>query len=455
MQINFAYKLVNRSGIALLGIFYALPVSLYASTEITPRITATQTLFSNTTIASDENGQLTSISPGFIYQINQHKSQFLFDYTFNQERYTGLNIDKDEESHNLSMLYNITHISDHWTSQVLSNIIRASVSSDGVQSFDSLINATNTKELRTSAVKTELTRDFQQIFSLNTQLLADYADFEDLESTDSVGFKLFLDNKLSLKKLFWRTELSSIKTNSSVDSEQLNSILVGLNYRFTTKYSAFINSKVDDTSDDKLYEKATIVGLNWFLHRNSFINIGAGVRGSDNSYSLSSRFNRKRLELSVNYNETVTSSRNEVITQFADETGVINTFQSLNIIPVLQKKTDVKLLFTGKKSSLSVSYSSVRKIIEDTDSPEENTKALNLSLYRKLSFKSSVEFKYQVQDSRSSEENEVTDFRFVYNRNMSKKMKLIAELIHSTQDSNILENEYDLKMFKIGISTAF
>jgi hypothetical protein len=60
-----------------------------------------------------------------------------------------------------------------------------------------------------------------------------------------------------------------------------------------------------------------------------------------------------------------------------------------------------------------------------------------------------------VQDSRSSEENEVTDFRFVYNRNMSKKMKLIAELIHSTQDSNILENEYDLKMFKIGISTAF
>jgi len=255
--------------------------------------------------------------------------------------------------------------------------------------------------------------------------------------------------------LFWRTELSSIKTNSSVDSEQLNSILVGLNYRFTTKYSAFINSKVDDTSDDKLYEKATIVGLNWFLHRNSFINIGAGVRGSDNSYSLSSRFNRKRLELSVNYNETVTSSRNEVITQFADETGVINTFQSLNIIPVLQKKTDVKLLFTGKKSSLSVSYSSVRKIIEDTDSPEENTKALNLSLSRKLSFKSSVEFKYQVQDSRSSEENEVTDFRFVYNRNMSKKMKLIAELIHSTQDSNILENEYDLKMFKIGISTAF
>ncbi|MBC8386423.1 MAG: hypothetical protein H8E09_01120 [Gammaproteobacteria bacterium] len=436
----------------ILFAIYSLP--LIASSEFTPQIMIKQDLVSNATATLDENGQTTTIAPGFRYRNTQRRSQLDVNYGYMAQFYSGLS-SEDTEHHNLSLLYDFTHIPDHWKTQFNGNVRQISSGADGIQSFNQVLNSGNTKELKTYGIVTTIDNEFKQTLNLETQLLADFADFENAENTDSVGLKLVLDNKASQQKLYWNTSLSHRQSNSGEDTTQLNILELGLNYRFNMHYTGYINTQMYDTDNEVLNEASTLLGLNWQPDKNNSINAGFGFRGDTTQYSLSSKHTRKRLSLSVNYSENITSARSELLQQGADESEIINTFQTLSITPVLQKKGVINLTLIGRKTDVSIAFSSQKRSISNSTSEDEQTDALSLSLARRLSIKSTTTFRYQLQKSKRAEQNDITYVQLAYNRTISKNINMTALLSDSRQQSDRVENEYIQKILGISLTATF
>ena len=431
---------------------YCLP--LQASSEFIPHLTVTEYLASNTSSTLDENGQITTLSPGFTYNNTQRRSQLALNYGYNVQIYNGLS-NEDTEQHNLSLLYGFTHVPEHWTTQLNGNVSQSSTSADGIQTFNPVLNSNNTRELRTYGVSTSINSTYKQTVNLQTQLLADYADFEDAENTDSIGLNLSLDNKVSQKSLYWNTAASMRRSYSGNDTSELNSFLLGLNYRFNSRYSGYINVQANDTDDEVLNETSTLLGLNWQPDRNNFINAGVGTRGDATQYSLGLKHVRKRLTVTANYSESITSARNELLQQETDETGIINTFQTLSITPVLQKKGVVNLTLSGRKTDVSVALSSQTRSSSNIASEDRQTDALSLSISRKLSTKSSVSFNNQLQKVISTQQNDIIYLQIVYYRTISKNIKMSAEISDSRQKSDVVSNEYQQQLIGISLKATF
>lgn len=438
----------------LLILIISCSSSLHAYSEFIPALTVKEYLATNTTSTLDESGQVTTFTPGFRYKNTGRRSQLDVDYGYNAVLYNGLS-NEDTEYHSLSLLYGFTHIPEHWVTQISGNLSQSSISSDGIQSFNTVLDSANTRQLRTYGINTAINTILKQTVNLKTQLLADYADFEGSDNTDSIGLNLALDNQVSQKKLFWNTALSARQTSSGSNTEQLNTLLLGLNYRFNSKYSGYVNSQAYDTSNTALNETSAKLGFMWHPDSNSTINAAIGVRGSDTQYSLNTTFIRKRLTLSINYNEDITSARNEVLQQTTDQVGITNTFQSLSITPVFQKKADINLTLNGRRSDVTISYSTQTRTTRNLASRDEQIDALSLSVSRRLSEKSSTAFRYQLQKTGGRQENDVTFVQLTYNRTISKNINMIAELTSSKQQSDLVTNEYEQQLIGITLKATF
>ncbi len=433
-------------------ILHSMP--LLASSEFSARVSVKEQFISNDTALIDETGQLTIISPGFTYTNTQKHSELSLDYAYNINRNNGLS-NNNSEHNSLSLLYGFTHIPEHWVTQLTGNIQQTSVNSEGIQSFNPELNIDNTKELRTYGISSAFNARIKQQVNLKTRLLADVADYKGSDNTDSLGLDLSLDNKVSQNKFFWNTSINNRKSNSGSDNtEEISSYQLGLNYRFNSKYTAYINAQTSDTSNNDLNETSTLAGLNWQPSKMSHFDLAVGTRGSDKTYSLNSRFIKKRLSLSINYNETITSARNEVLQTVTDGAGNTSTYQSLDIIPVLQKKAAINLALSGRRSEGTLSYSSQIRSQND-GSDDEEIDALSLLLTRNLSSRSSMAFKYQLQNSMKTEENDLTRLQLTYNRVLSRHVNFNAELSSTKQQSDVVENEYKQNLIAVGISATF
>ena len=454
MLINMQLKIKLILYTLLLILIISCSSSLHAYSEFIPALTVKEYLATNTTSTLDESGQVTTFTPGFRYKNTGRRSQLDVDYGYNAVLYNGLS-NEDTEYHSLSLLYGFTHIPEHWVTQISGNLSQSSISSDGIQSFNTVLDSANTRQLRTYGINTAINTILKQTVNLKTQLLADYADFEGSDNTDSIGLNLALDNQVSQKKLFWNTALSARQTSSGSNTEQLNTLLLGLNYRFNSKYSGYVNSQAYDTSNTALNETSAKLGFMWHPDSNSTINAAIGVRGSDTQYSLNTTFIRKRLTLSINYNEDITSARNEVLQQTTDQVGITNTFQSLSITPVFQKKADINLTLNGRRSDVTISYSTQTRTTRNLASRDEQIDALSLSVSRRLSEKSSTAFRYQLQKTGGRQENDVTFVQLTYNRTISKNINMIAELTSSKQQSDLVTNEYEQQLIGITLKATF
>lgn len=454
MLINMQLKIKLILYTLLLILIISCSSSLHAYSEFIPALTVKEYLATNTTSTLDESGQVTTFTPGFRYKNTGRRSQLDVDYGYNAVLYNGLS-NEDTEYHSLSLLYGFTHIPEHWVTQISGNLSQSSISSDGIQSFNTVLDSANTRQLRTYGINTAINTILKQTVNLKTQLLADYADFEGSDNTDSIGLNLALDNQVSQKKLFWNTALSARQTSSGSNTEQLNTLLLGLNYRFNSKYSGYVNSQAYDTSNTALNETSAKLGFMWHPDSNSTINAAIGVRGSDTQYSLNTIFIRKRLTLSINYNEDITSARNEVLQQTTDQVGITNTFQSLSITPVFQKKADINLTLNGRRSDVTISYSTQTRTTRNLASRDEQIDALSLSVSRRLSEKSSTAFRYQLQKTGGRQENDVTFVQLTYNRTISKNINMIAELTSSKQQSDLVTNEYEQQLIGITLKATF
>lgn len=441
------------SGLTLLALFFQ--GQAWSESTLTPRLKLEETFISNETSSEDESGQITTISPGVLYENFGANSYLTLDYSLNAKEYNELS-GNDEVDHTLSMQSEVTHVPNRWSSRFSSNIKQANVSTDGVQIVNPSIQSNNTSELRTFAVDTDFNGRLTNAINFQSKFLADYADFEDSDSTDSVGLSLGLSSNNAWKKLSWQTTLTSRKssTSSNID-EQIETLQVGLDYRFNAKYSSFISISKSETDNDFLNDTNTNIGILWTPDQNSSFKLGVGKRGNDRTYTLDSLLRSRRMTYTLNYDETVTTSRALLIDENSIEEGIFPSSQGLSITPVLLKEGRVAVVFTGRLTDLSLAYFKQSKSQSEGSVDDEVVDGISINANRRLSSLSSVQLLLSRQETETSQDNVLENAALSYTRQWSKKTTVVVELNKTEQASTDVDNEYDQTTLSFRLNATF
>lgn len=436
-----------------LPLFFALTQNIAQSeSRLTPTLELEETFLSNKTATLDESGQITTISPGVLYEATGSNANIFLDYSLNARKYNDLSQD-DEVDHSLLFRSNFTHVPNHWDSYITSTIKQANVSSDAIQIVNPIIQSDNTREFRTLGIGTSLQGKWTDNIDYHSGLNADYADFEGTDSTDSIGIFLGLSSK-SLRDLFWRALIRSREANTAEGDEQINTAEAELKYRINLRYSAFLSIDKSETGEDFLDETNTIIGIEWTPNRNNSLQLGVGKRGDDTTYFLDTLIRSKRITYTLKYDETVTTSRTQLIDE-TNQQGFFSASQTLSINPVLIKNGRIAINFAGRRTDIRLEYFLRSTNRVDSNSDDEITDGLNISIKRTLSELSSVQLYLSRQDSETTQENTIDDSSLSYSRQLSKKVNFSVELRKTEQVSNVTENEYDQKLLGFRLNATF
>lgn len=448
------FPLIGRCFTFYLLLFFVLAQNIAQSeSRWTPSLEFEETFLSNKTATLDESGQITSITPGILYQATGSRANISLNYFLNVLDYHDLTQD-DEVDQSLIFRSDFAHVPNHWDSYLTSTIRQVNVSPDGIQIVNPDIQSDNTREFRTLGVGTSLQGKWTDNIDYESQIDADYADFEDSEGTDSVGILLGLSNRNTQQNLNWNVTISSQESSAGEEDQQIDTAAADLNYRINMRYSAFLSIDKSETDNDILDETNSIIGIRWAPNRNNSFELGVGKRGDDTTYSLDALITSQRTTYTLNYDETVTTSRNQLIDE-TNQQGFFPTSQTLSITPVLIKNGRIAINMTGRRTDLTLAYFKQTTNQENTINDEEITDGLNISIKRTLSALSSVQLYFSRQESETTQENTIDDSSLSYIRQLSKNLDFSIELRKTEQDSSVTENEYEQDLLSFRINSTF
>lgn len=447
-----SFKITPQHSCLALACILTLPTA-YAQTQLTPRIEINQEFIDNKTDTVDESGSVTRISPGFQYLAEGGKNSLSIDYSLDAIASNGLSQD-DEVNHNFRLSDSITHIPGRWTSAVTGSISQGNTSSDGIQNLNPNIITDNTQELRTLGINSDVNGKMSESIWYQTSLGADYADYEN--SPDSKGYnaRFLLDNIRARKPFSWQIDLESNNSQTDSDQQQIDTTHLNLDYRVNYRVSTFIDATATDTKNNQLNETETLLGINWTPGRNTSLRIAAGKRGDEDSYLLDGSHKNRRMTLTANYQQTVTTSRQTTLSSLSTGSIFTGTTQSISIIPVLEKRSTISMLLTGKLSRFTLSLFQTERDQRDNTQSETTTGA-KANFSRELSARSSFDLNLLSQKSETTQENELRDIELNYRKLISQKTSLQISLRNTRQDSSETTNEYEQAVIGVMLTKTF
>ncbi len=452
MSINcYISRVVRLNALISIVIF---PVQSFAVSEFTPRFSFQERWLTYSSFSLDEEGATTVFTPGINFLNQTKRTRLNLDLEYHVELNQGLERD-EAEYQNLSLLYAITHIPDHWETHITGNVKQVSTDLEGIQVLNPDLNVAGTQQLRAYGISTSINKVIKQRINVQSQLLANVSENENSDPSEGLGFNLAIDNKVSGNRLFWDLSTSAQKSMGTDNDSEITNWQFGMNYRIDSRYTTYLTTTLTDTSNSELNDSSTLIGFNWHPNSRNNINFAAGVRGDSNTYSLTSVYKKKKVSLTLNYSEEVTSSRIAALEQLNDDGAESITYLSLQEAPLLQQSANINLSLTGNRTTISFNYLSRIRNIEHANSEDERLDSITLAMDRQLTRKSSLTASFQKQQSYSTEENNVDEWRFSYNRSLSKYLNMVVDLNKTEQQSDVVDNEYEQTVLGVSISGLF
>jgi hypothetical protein len=411
-----------------------------SQTRLSPTLVLTESFVSNKTATVDESGHVTTISPGVRYESTGAKTIVMLDYSINAIYTSGI-AQQDEVDQTLAFNASIAHIPNRWNTQFTSSISQTNVSSDGIQTVNPNIQSTNSQEFRTLGVSSALNGRAADNIKYNTTVSANYAGFEDSQSTDGAALILGLSSH-STQKIQWSSSVASKVSStegSSTSDQQIDTFQAEISYQFNPHYSIFFSYDKNETNSQFLNDPNTTVGFTWTPSSRSKLKLGVGERGDDTTYILDTLINTRRVTYSLNYDESVTTSRELLINDSTNPQNFSPTSQSIEATPVLIKNGRAAITMTGVRTNLTFAY--FNRKTSRSNSNEETTDGMSIDASRTLSQSSSVSANISRQETEATQKNVVTDASISYNRQQSKEITWSAEIRNTEQRSNVITSE--------------
>jgi hypothetical protein len=435
-RITFAFSLL-----------YLIIASQFASAEtvITPGIIVGETVVHNEFDSFSETGFVTSIQPGVIINSNNAKSTFFMAYGLELLRSHDLETNDDREVHNLDLSGEFRHIPNQWTSYVRANNQLNNSNVDGVQSANPEFLDVNSEQLFTldvgSAYSDRLSRNVQYSAGVNLN----YVDEEGSDSSTGQEVSLSIDNFISDNVLTWRGQIKRNEyqddNDNDNDNDRIDELEVLFNYRFDQALNYFLELSRTETDDSELNENRAIVGFRWSPTRQSFVSVGVGRLGDDETYDFEASLTRARSLFTARYSESITTQRDQLFELQDDQFGQ-STNQSISTIAILRKRGDIGWTLTGVRSTLEVSA-----FHEEESNPnvtdDQITTGGDIIYSRQLSPHSSLSLSASYQETEFTEDSTLDEYRVGYEKSTSKTTDLELFVSYASFDSSNDDIDYE------------
>ena len=423
------------------SILYLIQAGQFASarTTFTPTFEIRGVAVDNSFDSFSENGYVTTVSPGFTVVSEGPRSDFLMIYAYDDIRSHDLE-EGDRDIHQLNLSSEIRH-RPGWASYAKADNRLVNGDIDGIQSTAPDIIGENSEELFTADVGStyadRLTRNTQ--YSAGFSL--DYSDREDSDRTTGREATVVVDNFVSGNLLTWRVQLQTSVAEDDDSDQQIDELEILLNYEFDESLSTFVEFTATETDFDDLNDDSVLVGLRWSPTRQSFLSVGIGERGDEETYDLDASIISARTRFFATYSESVTSVRDQLFDDSEELFGE-STQQSTSIDPILRKRADVGVGFTGVRSTINFSF-----FYDEESNPnsslDEETTGVEISYIRRLSLYSSLSLTALTQDTEFEQDSTLDEFRVSYQKSTSKTAGFEIFASNASFESSDESNEYD------------
>ena len=432
--------------VLVVSIMINLPGIAHSNTEITPSFSIKESLVDTEEDSTSDSGQITTIAPGIKVLREGPRSSLSLDYQLNAVYNHGFDESDDREVHLLKFLTKYQHSPGKWVSSLRARSELTNPDPDGRQNINPDIIDDNSRELRTivvdTAVTDRITDTIQYRAGLNLDY-AEYADTDDADDTEGRGVQLWLDNIRSLNDFTWITQLDSQIVEDDDNEEHVDTFNLKLNYRFTRKWSSFVDYTRTETELLQFEDEARLVGLTWEPSNRSYITLGVGKRDDDDTYSIDAVSERRNVIYSATYTEKILTSRRETLNQQQQAFFALPTTQSISIIPVLQKRATVNITVIGNHSTYEASVFQTNRSDLTFIEPDETVTGLRFSYAYQVSPRDEISANLIGQERETLETQDFVYFQTIYSRFLSKSETMNIAFEWVKEDSDEDTNEYE------------
>jgi hypothetical protein len=417
----------------------------FAETIVTPGIKVGETVVHNEFDSFSETGFVTSIQPGVIINSNGAKSTFSMAYGLELLRSHDLESNDDREVHNLDLSGEFRHKPNQWTSYVRANSRLNNSNVDGVQSANPEFLDVNSEQLFTFALGSTYSERLSRNIQYSAGVNLNYADEDGSDSSSGQEVSLSIDNFISENILTWRGQIKRNEYQDDGDNDNdvdhINELEVIFNYRFDQTLNYFLELTRTETDDSELDEDGAIIGFRWSPTRQSFVSVGIGRLGDDETYDYEARITRAHSLFSARYSESITTQRDQLFELQDDQFGQ-STNQSISTIAILRKRGDIGWTLTGVRSTLGVSI-----FYEEESNPNIADDVIrtggNIDYNRQLSPQSSLSLSALYQETEFTEESTLDEYSVAYKKSTSKTTDLDLFISYASFDSTDDAIDYD------------
>ena len=431
-----------------------LSLSAVAQSEFTPKIDLKAEYLDSKAGSVSETGSVITISPGVLYTFKRKNLDISIDYQLSAVIFEGLSRE-DTTQQNLSLTTLFTHAPDKWDSQIFGSISQTNIS--GANGTATLLDIPtgNTQEVSAYGVSTNYRSNLGRSVAYNLNAGIDNTGSDQGESSSGQNVRLNLDNQISDNKLFWNLGLGHQVNSDANDDETIQNLQLGLNYRYKPNMVFFIESQRNKTDSNQLTLNSNSLGMDWRPTRSSKIRISAGTNDNNETYSIDSSIKNSKTTFSVNYGESITSQRNNIVQQITDNFQGSSSL-STDITSVIQKNAQMSLTQSGKKSSLGVS-AFYQETYQDNETEilQERKNGITVTFTRNLTSRDSMNVQIRTENIKNLQSTDVVAIEGQYAKVLGRRADLSFGLATEEQETSVSSVQNQQTILTIDLQIKF
>ncbi|MCW8883727.1 MAG: TIGR03016 family PEP-CTERM system-associated outer membrane protein, partial [Motiliproteus sp.] len=402
-------RTVNRWSFAPIISFSLLissAVTYGADWKFTPSLQVNEDYTNNLELTKEnkEDSFITQVRPGFSLSKQGGRVQADIKYGLQHVEYSS-DQGSDSNNHQLTGTLKAELVEQHLFVDVDASISQELSSNLAASNGNNLNNASSRTDTTTFSISPYWQQRIGDDTTAGVRLTYSEVNFDDSSTTDTDGIDIsfFTDTQSNSGKIHWgvNVDASQSERTASVDDESEN-ISLSVGYRSsaqldTTLTYGFVDNHVDNPTDSSA-DSGDFWGLsvNWSPNPRTNINASYNSRlQSVNDYGLSVNYRRKQSTWTVNYTESISSVRQQLLNRLylvcdsdgsncdfiSDNNPIVSPDQiviDLNTpIPsiindrFIQKGLSGNVVISGKKSTYSIGLFAQEREYQTGTSPKE------------------------------------------------------------------------------------
>lgn len=273
---------------------------------------------------------------------------------------------------------------------------------------------------------------------------------------------LMIESGKNFNRYFWNFDYTYNTTDYEINNDtRSESYKLQLGYHYSKKLDFTFTTGYEDYSDSREESGGGWrTGILWNPTSRTNFEFELGHRFFGNTYVFDFKHQNRRLTWHFRYDDTITNTRNQIINNNQQENpdGITPPLSDFTVQYYLSRRFAGDISYRHKKSAFILGVFNEKRYFQDSNTlDEENTGfdfTWNLAVGRRMNMSSQMVWR-RLKDNAGTSSQEQKSFRWSFNRYLSATLTGVISLSYSTNNADLITNDYTENALSIGLTKRF